>query len=101
VTVARFRLVALAETMSWLVMLAAVVAKRLFDVDDATATIGPVHGVVFLVYLVGVVLLREELDWSGRRTVGAVVAAVIPLGAYLVVERRLLNPGAATSPGRP
>jgi integral membrane protein len=90
VTVSRFRLIALAETISWLAMLAAVVAKRVFDVDDATATIGPVHGVVFLLYLTGVVFLREELDWSGRRTFGAVAAAVVPFGAYVIVERRLL-----------
>jgi integral membrane protein len=90
VTIRRFRIIALAETISWLVMLAAVVAKRVFSVEAATAAIGPIHGVVFLVYLTGVVFLREELDWSGRRTVVAVLAAVVPLGAYLIVERRLL-----------
>lgn len=89
-TIGRFRIIALVETVSWLVMLAAVVAKRVFEVHGATAAIGPIHGVVFLVYLTGVVFLREELDWSGRRTVGAVFAAVVPLGAYLVVERRFL-----------
>jgi integral membrane protein len=101
VTVARFRLIAVAETVSWLAMLVAVAAKRGFGVEDATAVVGPVHGVVFLAYLTGVVFLREELDWSGRRTCAAVVAAVVPFGAHLVVERHLLNPGAARSPARP
>jgi integral membrane protein len=90
-TVARFRLVALTEAISYLVLIAAVIAKRGFGVDGATSVIGPVHGIVFLAYLASVVFLREELDWTVRRTLVAVAAAVIPLGAYLVVERRYLD----------
>lgn len=89
-TVRRFRLVALAEAVSWLVMIAAVVAKRLLGVEGATTVIGPVHGIVFLGYLASVVFLREELAWTARRTLVAIAAAVVPLGAYLVVERRYL-----------
>lgn len=89
-TVPRFRLVAFAEAVTWLVLIAAVVAKRGFGVEGATTVIGPVHGVVFLAYLASVAFLREELNWSGRRALVAVAAAIVPLGAFLVVERRLL-----------
>jgi integral membrane protein len=86
----RFRLLAVAESVSWLVMLAAVVAKHGFGVAGATTVIGPVHGLVFLAYLCGVVFLREELDWSAARTLAAIGAAIVPLGAYVIVERRLI-----------
>jgi integral membrane protein len=89
-TVTRFRLVAVAEAVTWLVMIGAVVAKRIVGVDGATAVIGPVHGLVFLAYLASVGFLREELGWSGRRTLAAIGAAVVPLGTYLLVERRYL-----------
>ena len=88
--IARFRLIALAEAVSWLLLIGATVAKRAFAVEEATAVIGPVHGVIFLAYLAAVVLLRDELGWSAKRTAIAVAAAVIPLGAYLIVERRYL-----------
>jgi integral membrane protein len=89
-TVARFRWIALAESVSWLVLIGAVVAKYAFGHAAATATVGPVHGVLFLAYLAGVLFLREELGWGSTRTAVAVSSALIPLGAYLVVERRML-----------
>jgi integral membrane protein len=91
VTLARFRLVAIAEAVSYLALLAAVVAKRGFGVDGATSVVGPVHGIVFLAYLASVAFLREELEWPTRRTLAALAAALVPLGAYLVVERRYLS----------
>ena len=98
--IARFRLIALAEAVTWLVLIAATVAKRAFDVEEATAVIGPIHGVIFLVYLAAVMYLREDLGWSLKRTVVAIAAAVIPLGAYLIVERRYLPEAEADAAAR-
>jgi integral membrane protein len=85
-TIARFRLIAAAEAISWLVLIVATVAKRGFDVEEATSVIGPIHGVIVLVYVAGVAILREELGWSGRRTLLALVATVIPFGTFGVVR---------------
>jgi integral membrane protein len=85
-TVARFRLIAIAEGVSWLVLIAATVAKHGFGVEDATAVIGPIHGVIVLAYLAGVAFLREELDWSGRRTLLAIAATIIPFGTFRVLK---------------
>ena len=85
-TIARFRLIAAAEAISWLVLIVATVAKRGFDVEEATSVIGPIHGVIVLVYVAGVAFLREELGWSGRRTLLALVATVIPFGTFRVVR---------------
>lgn len=97
-TVPRFRMIAAAEAVSWLVLIVATVAKRGFGVEDATAVIGPIHGVIVLAYVAGVAFLREELGWSGRQTVLALVATVIPFGTFRVmrdVERRDVEPEVA------
>ncbi len=89
--IARFRLVALAEAISWVALIIATVAKRGFGVEGATEILGPIHGVVFLAYLAAVVFLREDLGWSLKRTMIAVAAALVPMGAYFIVERRYLS----------
>jgi len=98
--IARFRLIALAEAVGWLALIATTAVKRAFEAEEATAVIGPIHGVIFLLYLAAVVFLRDELGWSLTRTAVAVVAAVIPLGAYLIVERRYLPEAGAAAEAR-
>lgn len=92
-----FKVTALAEGVSYLVLLAASVAKRTLDMHEAVAVVGPVHGVIFLAYLALALHVRPRLGWNGWTTVMVVVAAVVPLGG-LVVERRLPgDPAAAPS----
>jgi integral membrane protein len=100
-----FRVVALVEGISYLVLLGASVAKRAFDAPEAVTVVGPLHGLLFVAYVALALAVRERLRWSGWTTVVVVVAAAIPLGA-LVVERRLLSPEAvaaatATTPATP
>jgi integral membrane protein len=83
-----FRGVAVVEAVSYLVLLAASVAKHAFGVQGLVETIGPVHGVIFLVYLGLALAVRRPLGWDATTTGTVVIAAVIPLGG-LWVERRL------------
>jgi integral membrane protein len=83
-----FKMVALAEAASYLVLLAAAVVKRTNDFDTMVKVVGPVHGLLFLAYLALALYVRERAGWSGWTTVMVVVASVLPLGG-LVVERRL------------
>ena len=83
-----FRAVALVEAVSYLVLLAAVVAKYGFDQPVGVHIMGPVHGVIFLVYAFLAFTVRDELRWSAQHTAAVLAAAVIPLGGYLV-ERSL------------
>lgn len=88
-----FRAVALVEAVSYLVLLAAVVAKYGFDAPIGVRIMGPVHGVIFLVYAGLAFTVRDELRWSPQHTAAVLAAAVIPLGGYLV-ERSLTPQGA-------
>lgn len=86
-----FRLAAIVEAFTWVVLIFAAIAKRAWGVEWATAVVGPIHGIAVLVYYAGVSLLREDLGWSVRRTLAALLAALVPLGTWLIVERRWLR----------
>ena len=85
------RAIALAEAVTYLALLAAVVAKRGFGEPAGVSLVGPIHGVVFLAYFAAVIFAREDHGWGAGRTVALLLAAVIPLGG-LWAERRLLRP---------
>jgi integral membrane protein len=93
-----FKVIALGEAVSYLVLLAASVIKRTLDVPELVTVVGPIHGLIFLAYVAFALYVREPLGWNGWTTVMVVVAAVVPLGG-LVVERRLPDeaPLAATA----
>ncbi len=87
-----FRVVAVVEAVSYLILLVAVVAKYGFDAPIGVRVMGPVHGCIFLVYAALAFGVREQLRWTTTHTAVVLAAAVIPLGGYLV-ERSLTADG--------
>jgi integral membrane protein len=97
-----FRGVAVVEAISYLVLLAASIAKHVLGARDLVAVLGPVHGVIFLAYLGLALTIRTRVGWSWTTLGYVVVAAAIPFGA-IVVERRLPAdepPAVAATPAR-
>ena len=87
-----FRVVAVVEAVTYLVLLGAVVLKRVLDGPDFVSVLGPVHGIAFLVYLVLVLRIRESQGWNLRRTIVVILASAVPFGGFWV-ERRLVSDG--------
>ncbi|MEO1063925.1 MAG: DUF3817 domain-containing protein [Actinomycetota bacterium] len=83
------RPIAIAEAVSYLVLIGSVIWFRLADGPDLTSAIGPIHGVIFLVYAVAVLQARDDEGWDWSRTLVVMFAAVIPLGGFWVAERIL------------
>jgi integral membrane protein len=92
-SIKNFRYVAIAEAISWLVLLTATIAKYAADGPDLAPILGPIHGILVLAYVYGALSLREDAGWNGNMTLGVLAAAVIPFGGF-VVERRVLAPAA-------
>ena len=93
----KFRLVALAEAVSYLALLAATVVKRGFDGPDLVSVLGPIHGILFLAYVLLALLVREEQGWTPWQTIVVIVASAIPFGAFVVNSRMVHDPAPAAT----
>jgi len=78
------RYVALAEATSFLLLLAASVVKRTGGSELGVQILGPIHGGLFIAYVIIALNLRAELHWPGKTTFWVLVGAVIPFGGYVV-----------------
>ena len=90
-----FRIVALTEATSFLLLLVASVLKRTADADVLVTILGPIHGALFLTYVFFAVYLRPSEGWSNRTTLLILLGAVVPFGGY-VVDRWLVTSGSRT-----
>lgn len=87
----RFRRVALAEGVSFLVLLGiAMPMKYLLDIPLAVKVVGWIHGVLFIWYWVAAVPLFTKLGWNTERVIGLGLASVLPFGTF-VMERKWLR----------
>jgi integral membrane protein len=82
-----FRVVAVAEACSWIGLLAGMFVKRVLDSSELGVQIfGPIHGAIFVAYVIVALLAARLLRWDVRTTLLALAAAVPPL-ATLWFER--------------
>ena len=89
-TVRAFRLVAVLEAISWLVLIVATVVKYATTPHKQLGVqiMGPIHGVLFIVYvLLALFEVRGKLRWDGRTTGIVLLDSVIPFGGFVVARR--------------
>ena len=79
-----FRIVALAEATSFLLLLVASVLKRTADADVVVTILGPIHGILFIAYVLIALGVRPEQGWDARTTLLILLGAVVPFGGYVV-----------------
>lgn len=80
---AALRVVALLESLSFLVLILGSVLKRTTDVD-IVSVLGPVHGVLFLALVLLVLATLQQLRWSWWFT--AIMLTVGSPGAHFAVQ---------------
>jgi integral membrane protein len=85
------RVVALVEATSFLALLVASYLKRDGQGELGVQILGPIHGALFIAYVVLAVVARPEAGWRPWTFVGVLVGAVLPFGGY-VVDWKLLRP---------
>jgi len=80
-TVARaFRAVAIAEAVSWVLLLAGMFVKYVPETTELGVQIaGPVHGAVFVAYVLVTLLAWRVLGWSSGTAFLALLASIPPL----------------------
>jgi integral membrane protein len=85
----QFRIVSLAEGTSYLALLGiAMPLKYAADLPIAVRVVGGVHGVLFVAFVIGLVAAARAERWPMRESVIAMIAALLPFGAFWL-ERRL------------
>ncbi|WP_433272697.1 DUF3817 domain-containing protein [Pseudonocardia xinjiangensis] len=93
-----FRAIAIAEACSWAGLLIGMFFKYVVVRDDIGVTVfGPIHGVLFLAYVVITLMVAREFRWSASTTALALVASIPPL-ATLWFERRARRNGQLSVP---
>ena len=82
----------------WLIVLVliAVPLKYLADSPGMVQVVGPIHGFLYMAYLVTVLDLAFRARWSPVRTVLVMLAGTIPFLSF-VAERRVSREMAATA----
>jgi len=82
-----FRTVAVAEACSWIGLLIGMFVKYVPETSELGVKIfGPIHGGIFMAYVVVALLAARILRWDVRTTLLALIASVPPL-ATLWFER--------------
>ncbi len=75
-----FRAVAIAEAISWTGLLIGMLFKYvLSDNEIGVKIFGPIHGGIFIAYVITVVAVRGRLRWSIPVTLAALAASSPPL----------------------
>jgi len=91
-TIGRLRLISLLEGLSLLVLIGiAVPAKHWYGNPALVKAIGPVHGVLFLLFIVNTLSVGVEYGWKFRTTTWKVLlACLIPFGTFYI-DRTILR----------
>jgi integral membrane protein len=79
-----FRHVALIEATTFLLLLVASYLKHTQDEPIGVDILGPIHGLLFIAYVVMALTLRDEQGWSAKTTLLILLGAVLPFGGYVV-----------------
>ena len=75
-----FRIAAVAEAASWTGLLIGMFAKHVLDAGEGgVAVFGPIHGFLFLAYLLAAMLVARTQRWSTGTTLLAAAASIPPL----------------------
>lgn len=88
-----FRAVAIAEACSWTGLLTGMVFKYLVVFDDIGVKVfGPIHGALFVAYVVTTLLAARTFRWSWGTTIVGLAASIPPL-TTLWFERSVYRRG--------
>lgn len=73
-----FRTVAIAEAISWTLLIAGLILRATADLPIAVTIGGGIHGFVFLSYGATAILVAKNQRWGAIPTIVAIVSAIVP-----------------------
>ncbi len=91
--IGRLRLLAFLEGASLLVLVfISVPLKQIFGIDEISKVLGPIHGVLFLLFIFNTMNVAVERQWKFKTTTWKVLlACLIPFGTFYI-DYKILKP---------
>lgn len=91
--IGRLRVLGFLEGLSLLVLIfVAVPLKYYFGNPAVTKTLGPIHGAIFLLFLLNTVSVSIGQSWKFKTTTWKIIAACfIPFGTFYIDRKILRN----------
>lgn len=107
-TAGRFRLVALAEAVTWVGLLVGMYFKYLGSprTEIGVKVFGMAHGVVFIAFVIAALLAGIAYSWGVMTWLLALLGSIVPLGSVIFLiwadrTAKLGRAGAATATSAP
>ncbi len=75
---------ALLEGVSFLLLLAAVPFKHLYDQPAGVRLLGPLHGLLFVLFVAALVRAASMQKWPLSRSVLAFLSSLVPFGTFVL-----------------
>ncbi|QCX37368.1 DUF3817 domain-containing protein [Aureibaculum algae] len=90
--IGRLRIIGFLEGISLLVLVfIAMPMKYYFDNPSLTKSLGPIHGAIFLLFLINTLSVGVEQNWKFRKTTWKVIlACFIPFGTFYI-DKKILS----------
>ncbi|MVM38265.1 DUF3817 domain-containing protein [Spirosoma sp. HMF3257] len=90
--IGRLRLLGLLEGISLLLLIGiAVPAKHIFGDPTLVKAIGPVHGILFLLFVFNTISVGVEYQWKFKTTTWKVLlACLVPFGTFYI-DKKILS----------
>jgi integral membrane protein len=88
----RYRVAAFVVGVGLLILCLTMVLKYVFDVPEAVAIWGPIHGILYIAYVLLAFDLAYKDRWSAKGTILVLLAGVIPVLSFYaehVVTRKV------------
>ncbi|WP_204042945.1 DUF3817 domain-containing protein [Acrocarpospora phusangensis] len=85
-----FRFMAYVVGVMLLVLTTCIVLRYGFDIEGPSKVVSPIHGFLYMVYLVAAVNLGMKARWSWGYILGVMLAGTVPFLSF-VFERRVTD----------
>ncbi len=88
-----FRILSFTEGMTYLILLfIGMPVKKLWGIHEVSASIGPLHGGLFILFLIMTFLVAYQSKWSFSKTTWKVLLSCIIPFAFIYIDKKILKP---------
>ena len=79
-----FRIIALLEGISYILLLIAVPIKYLANNEQYVKALGMPHGILFILYIGVALIIRKKRNWSQKDMILIMLGSIIPFGTFYI-----------------